>query len=87
MTDAVVTVVRCGKCGRTGDLALLDNRFWCAWCQDWASLTSEAVENAIVEKEDGRFFLVWHGNEFISGDARAELQMRTTSDSDSKKAA
>jgi hypothetical protein len=22
-----------------------------------------------VEKKDGRFFLVWHGNEFISGDA------------------
>jgi hypothetical protein len=53
VTDAVVTIVRCGKCGRTGDLALRDNRFWCAWCQDWASLTAEAVENAIVEKGDG----------------------------------
>lgn len=53
MTDALVTVVRCGKCGRTGDLALRDNRFWCAWCQDWASLTAEAVENAIIEKQEG----------------------------------
>lgn len=53
MTETVVTVVRCRKCGRTGDLALLDDRFWCAWCQDWAHVTVEAVENAIIDKNDG----------------------------------
>lgn len=53
MTDTVVTVVRCDKCGRTGDLVLRDDRFWCAWCQDWATVTAEAVENATIEKEDG----------------------------------
>jgi hypothetical protein len=51
--DAVVTVVRCRKCGRSGDLALLDERFWCAWCQDWASVAAEAVENAIIARDDG----------------------------------
>jgi hypothetical protein len=54
VTESVVTVVRCGKCGRTGDLALHDDRFWCAWCQDWASVVAEAVENAIIEREGGR---------------------------------
>jgi hypothetical protein len=53
VTDRVVTVVRCGKCGRTGELALRDNRFWCGWCQDWAPLTAEAVENAIIDEHDG----------------------------------
>jgi hypothetical protein len=58
VTDAVVTIVRCGKCGRTGDLALRDNRLWCARCQDWASLTAETVENAIIKKEGGAPTLV-----------------------------
>ncbi|MBL8797130.1 MAG: hypothetical protein JNM56_24730 [Planctomycetia bacterium] len=51
MTDAVVTVVRCGKCRRSGDLTTHGDRFWCAWCQDWATVEVEQVRNALVERD------------------------------------
>ncbi len=52
MPESLVTVVRCRRCTRTGDLSLRGERFWCAWCQDWAAVDAENVENAIIDRTD-----------------------------------
>ncbi|MEW5929229.1 MAG: hypothetical protein AB1941_17375 [Gemmatimonadota bacterium] len=51
MTETSVTVVRCGRCGRSSGLTLDGGRFWCARCQDWAALAAERVCAAAVDRE------------------------------------
>lgn len=58
MTDATVTVIRCGRCRRSGDLTVHDGRFWCGWCQDWAAVEVEQVSNALVDHPAGEARLV-----------------------------
>jgi hypothetical protein len=53
MADDVVTVVRCGKCGRDGTLAVQGDRLWCSWCGDWAALEARQARNALVVEEAG----------------------------------
>jgi hypothetical protein len=58
MADEVVTVVRCGRCGRDGTLAVQGDRFWCAWCGDWAVVEARQVRNALVTEHAGIDLLV-----------------------------
>lgn len=53
MADDVVTVVRCGRCGRDGTLSVQGERFWCAWCGDWAAVMARQAHNALVSEQDG----------------------------------
>jgi hypothetical protein len=36
---------------------LHDDRFWCAWCQDWATITVRQVENVALVEQQGRTVL------------------------------
>lgn len=49
-----VTILRCGRCGRSGDVALHDGRFWCGICGDWAVVELERVRDVRVEREAGQ---------------------------------
>src|SRR5262249_28790077 len=53
MADATVTLLWCRKCNRSGDLALFDERWWCAWCNDWATVEVRKVRDAMVSDEGG----------------------------------
>jgi hypothetical protein len=48
MSESAVTLLRCGKCQRSGDIAVYDGRFWCAWCSDWAVAETVRVIDATV---------------------------------------
>jgi hypothetical protein len=40
----ILTIVRCQTCNRSSDLMLHADRFWCAWCQDWATIQLDRVK-------------------------------------------
>jgi len=48
-----VTIVHCQRCGQTAELTLVDERFWCAGCQDWATVRAERVEGVAVRRDGG----------------------------------
>lgn len=48
MAESGVTVVHCSTCRRSGDLALLEGRFWCGWCQDWSEVAAERADGTAV---------------------------------------
>jgi hypothetical protein len=50
MDDAALTIVRCSRCGRSGQLSLEKNRFWCAWFQDWVQVQAENLQGITIEK-------------------------------------
>ena len=50
MQEEAVTIIRCRKCTRSANLTLIDGRFWCAWCQDWAEVEVEQVRDATVQR-------------------------------------
>lgn len=52
MPEAAVTIVRCRRCDRTGQLIVEKDRLWCGWCQDWALPSTECVVDALVEHRD-----------------------------------
>lgn len=52
--DRTISVIRCLRCDRTGHLTLQDDRFWCGWCQDWAKIVVQQVENAVLTQQQGR---------------------------------
>jgi ribosomal protein S27AE len=58
MADDVVTLVRCGRCGQDGTLSVQGDRFWCAWCGDWAAVEARQVGNALVSVRGGVALLV-----------------------------
>lgn len=58
MSEEAVTVVRCGKCHRSADVALIDGRFWCAWCQDWNEIEVERVRDLTIRRDTAGSALV-----------------------------
>lgn len=48
MAERMVTIIRCGKCNRSGDVTVHDDRFWCARCQDWSVMETVQVRDATV---------------------------------------
>ncbi len=52
MEDSIVTVVSCQRCGRSAHLTLQSSQFWCAWCQDWATLKVERVANVEIDRTE-----------------------------------
>ncbi len=58
MVNDIVTVVRCGGCGRDGTLMPHEDRLWCAWCGGWASGEILRVRNARISAEDSIAWLV-----------------------------
>jgi len=53
MPEYVVTLIRCGQCGRDGTLTLQGDRFWCSWCGDWTNVETREVADARVVEEGG----------------------------------
>lgn len=51
MKRPAVTIVHCQGCGQTADLTLVDERFWCAGCQDWSTVRAERVEGLTVQRD------------------------------------
>ena len=58
MAESVVTVIRCGKCHGSGEIAVIDNRFWCGRCQDWAVVETVRVRDATIRMSGGESTLV-----------------------------
>lgn len=58
MADDMVMVVRCGRCDRDGTLSVQGDRFWCAWCGDWAAVEARQVRNALVSPQGDAALLV-----------------------------
>jgi hypothetical protein len=45
----LLTIVRCQTCVRSSDLTLQADRFWCAWCQDWATIQLNRVKDIEID--------------------------------------
>lgn len=58
MAESGVTVVHCRTCRRSADLALLEGRFWCGWCQDWAEVAAERADRTAIVRDGAEARLV-----------------------------
>lgn len=57
MAKPSVTVVRCRACGRIEGITSENDRFWCAWCQDWVAVDAVAVTDAVLVADGDTFRL------------------------------
>lgn len=57
MPKPSVTVVRCRVCQRVEGITSENDRFWCAWCQNWVAVDTVAVSDAVLIADGNTFCL------------------------------